>query len=104
MPRMTKKLSKFAPVKQQVEEKKTVYCICGRAPVKDGYDSCELCIENEKAPEMKGWVYRLLSESKLKKYWMHLVGLELFTYKSPESTDAKSVHIMKNVYVKEEKA
>ena len=44
-----------------------------------------------------------MGEQKLKKYWMQLVGQELFTYKNPESTEAKSVHIMKNVFVKEEK-
>ena len=47
-PSKGRRLSKFAPASSKsFAEERMVYCICGRALVKEGRDSCDLCLENE---------------------------------------------------------
>ena len=52
---------------------------------------------------MQGIVYRMMPcNTKMKKYWLKLSGIELLTYRREEDEEPKQSMSLKNVFIKEE--
>ena len=70
-------------------------CLCSRALCKEEDTYCHRCEEEVVLVEKSGWVFRKVPHSEsMRKYWLRLVGRELYIQKNPNEVKYDRLHTL----------